>query len=349
MDTQAAINRAQIITPIEEMIRAKAILAPMSGVTDFPFRMMARKHGCKYAFTEMIDVNGIVYKNRKSFRLLERNPVDDPLAVQLVGQDADKLVHVARLCVEKGFELVDINAGCPARKVVKCGKGSALMKDPVKFARIIRKLVKALSVPVTVKIRSGWEEENLNYLEVVRAAESEGASAVCVHPRTKDKMYKGKPDHEITQKIKMASKIPVFASGNIFTADDAARVLEETGCDAVFVARGALGHPWIFDEIENKLSGTEDDNSMTFEDIKDAIMEHFFLSVGYHGEKMSFKKMYKHITWYLKKKKNLDCIMKEYRKIETLEDLKEFLERLQLREGNKLELLRAQHVSAPTL
>ncbi|MEA3489774.1 MAG: tRNA dihydrouridine synthase DusB, partial [Candidatus Omnitrophota bacterium] len=298
--------------PVDEMIKAKAILAPMSGVTDVPFRVMARKFGCSFAFTEMIDVNGIVYGNRKSLKLMEKGPDDSPLGVQIVGEDENKLVQVARICEEKGFQVVDINAGCPARKVIKGGKGAALLKDTVKLARIVRKLVRAVRISVTVKIRSGWDKNRLNCLEIARAVESEGARAICVHPRTKAQMYRGRVDHNITRLVKEAVKIPVFASGDIFSPEDAGEILSLTGADAVAVARGALGRPWIFRQINAYLKGKEAVSGPSFNELKNLIREHFLLCVEFYGDRRTFPRMYKHLAWYLAPFKNLGYIMNEY-------------------------------------
>ncbi|MBU0684013.1 MAG: tRNA dihydrouridine synthase DusB, partial [Candidatus Omnitrophica bacterium] len=325
------MNKKSKYNAIDEIINAKAVLAPMAGVTDMPFRMIARKFGCKFAFTEMIDVNGIIYNNKKTFKLMDRCPEDSPLGVQIVGQDIEKLIKVAKICEENGFNVLDINAGCPARKVVTAGKGSALMKDPAKLGKIIRAVVKKVTIPVTVKIRSGWSDENLNYLEIGRIIESEGAKALAIHSRTKSQMYKGKPDHEVVLKLKENLKIPVFASGNIFSAESARKVLEYTACDAVFVARGALGRPWIFAEIENDLTGKSKPCSMSFDDVKNVIIEHFSLSLSYYGNFITFKRMYKHLAWYLKGYKNLNEIMKEYRlKVNDLESFTTFIQGQQL-------------------
>ncbi len=321
---------------IKKIIEAKAVLAPMSGITDIPFRMMARKFGCKFAFTEMIDVNGIFYKNLKTFKLMDRVPGDTPLGVQFVGQDVEKLVYAAKVSRDKGFSVLDINAGCPARKVVKTGKGAALMQSADKFGNIMRKVVKAAGIPVTVKIRSGWDDDNLNYVEIGKIAEDAGAAAICVHARTKEKMYKGKPDHEVTANLKKALKIPVFASGNIFTAQDAKEVLTHTASDAVFVARGALGRPWIFDEINKCLNGEDEVCSIEFGDLKGIVKEHFSQSVRYSGGIVTLKRMYKHLAWYLKGYKNLNEVMKEYRNVKDLESFEMFMERLYVEEKNHL-------------
>jgi len=323
---------------IGKMIKAKAVLAPMAGVTDIPFRMMARKNGCAFAFTEMVDSSGVIYKNHKTFKLLERVPGDEPLGVQIVGEDEDKLLHVAKVCEDRGFGVIDLNAGCPVRKIVKQGKGSALLKNPAKLAAIVRTLVKSLSVPLTVKIRSGWGDDNLNYMEVARLLEGEGVSAICVHPRTKEAMHKGEVNYGIVGELKENLSIPVFASGNIFTALDAISVLENTGCDAVFVARGALGRPWIFKEINNALLGTPKEEVLPFCEVKKAMLKHFKLALQFYDEHLAASRMYKYITWYLRKRKNLDTVMKRYRSVRNLEDFEDFLSRLHMNEKNHLKL-----------
>lgn len=319
-------------TAIDKMIRAKAILAPMSGVTDIPFRMMARKFGCAFAFTEMIDVNGIIHDNKKTFKLMDSLRGDSPLGVQLAGENDEKILQAAKICEEKGFDVLDINAGCPARKVIKVGKGAALLKEPVKLAGIIRKLVKELTIPVTVKIRSGWDKDNLNYMEVAKAVVSEGALAICVHPRTKDEMYKGKPDHNIVSVLKKELKVPVFASGNIFSLQEVRDVFAKTGCDGVFIARGALGRPWFFSEINDFfLKGTRV-NTPSFEEIKKIIIEHCSLNTRFYDKKIAFKRMYKHLTWYLKGLKDLDKVMRQYKKVEDFDGFCNFINNL-MQEG----------------
>ncbi|MGB2601129.1 MAG: tRNA dihydrouridine synthase DusB [Candidatus Omnitrophota bacterium] len=318
------------IDPIRQMIEAKAVLAPMAGITDVPFRMLARRFGCKFAFTEMIDVNGIIYNNCKTFKLIERVEGDTPLGIQLVGEDEEKFSYVSRLCQERGYRIVDINAGCPARKVIKAGKGAALLRDPEKIHRIISRLVSELDIPVTVKIRSGWDGENKNYMEVARAVSSAGGSALCVHVRTREQMYKGRVTHEITREIKEGTGIPVFASGNIFSANDVKDVIEFTGCDGVFVARGALGRPWIFREINSVFSGKALPREPEFDEVKKVMIDHYRLCAGYFDPRRTSSRMYKHVAWYLKGYKNLNDVMQEYKKTGSLEEFMGFTDRLDL-------------------
>jgi len=304
------------INPIKYILHTKAILAPISGVSDIPYRLIARKFGCKFAFTEMVDINGIFYKNLKSFNLLDRIDEDKPLGVQLVGQDIDKFLYVAKICEDKGFKVLDINAACPARKVVKCGKGSALLKEPKKFAKLIRTLVKNLSIPVTIKIRSAWNEKYLNYMEIVDIACSEGVKLICIHPRTKEQMYKGIPDYEIIKNIKQKISIPVFASGNVFSIEDINNIFNNTGCDGVYIARGGFGNPWFFKEINDFFLGKRKRYIPDFFEIKNIIKEHFDISLRFYSNNQTKSRMYKHISWYLKRFKNLHDIMQGYLKID---------------------------------
>ncbi|MFH1837268.1 MAG: tRNA dihydrouridine synthase DusB [Candidatus Omnitrophota bacterium] len=323
--------------PIKQIIKSRVILAPMSGITDIPFRLMARKFGCKFTFTEMIDVNGILYNNRKTFCMMDTVPEDAPIGIQLVGRDADDFLSVGRICEKKGYKLLDINAGCPAKKVVKCGKGSALMKDVKKLSEIVEKLTSNLTIPVTVKIRSGWDGEHINCVKAAKAIAAAGAAAISIHPRTRDQMYKGKADHELTRKIKEAVNVPVIASGDVFSAEDAENIFEQTGCDAIFAARGSLGRPWIFDEINKHFRGEKDFHDPTFTELKKIITEHYALSLKFYNDHTTKKKMYKHLMWYFKKYKKKTDIMKAYQKVEGVKEFKKFLDSLKL-EGRNLYL-----------
>jgi len=323
---------------IEQILDSRIILAPLSGVTDVPFRLLARRHGCKFAFTEMIDVNGIEYKNLKTIKMLDHPEEDSPLGVQLVGGDVNKILNAAKLCEDKGYKLLDINAGCPARKVIKGGKGSALLKDPEKLGDIISTLTREIDIPVTVKIRSGWNDENRNYLEVAKISQDAGAKALCIHSRTQNQMYRGKPDHNDIKEVKEMLTIPVIASGNLFSPQDVKSVFEYTDCDAVVIARGALGNPWIFKNIEKFLKeGTQEAiYNPTFQERKEVIKEHFLLCSEYYQEWFSFRRMYKHMTWYLKGLKNLDAFMKEYRKHDKIDEFFSFLDKVCLEDEKYL-------------
>lgn len=327
----AAGKVKHMMSAVDRMIGAKAVMAPMAGVTDAPFRAICRKFGCAFAFTEMVDVNGIAYNNRKTMKYLDRERDNGPLGAQIVGSDERRVIYAARVCEEKGFDLIDLNAGCPARKVVKAGKGAALLKSPLLLGKLVEGLVKSVSLPVTVKMRIGWDKENVNYMETVKAVESAGAASICVHPRTQEEMYKGRNiSYDPIKDIKEAVKIPVFASGNIFTSEDAFSVMENTGCDGVFLARGVLGRPWIFRDICRCMEGIDKDPEPDIEQTKNIMMEHFSLSQEIYGELLTSKRMYKHVTWYFKGFKNLNEIMKVYAGVTNARDFRLFLSRIKL-------------------
>lgn len=322
--------------PLAELIRVKAFMSPMSGVTDLPFRLLIQKYGCRFAFTEMIDANGLFYKNKKTFLMLNRDSDKITYGAQIAGEDEEKILAAGKVCEEHGFKLLELNAGCPVKKVVKDGKGSALLKTPKKLGSIVDRLVKELSIPVTVKIRSGWDDNNLNYLETAKILEGSGAGAICIHPRTRTQMYKGNPDHNITRAIKETVNIPVFASGNIFTVKDFSNTLNSTKCDGAAIARGALGRPWLFNEINDYLSGKQPRPEPSFKELKNIILEHVSLCMKYYEPEKIFQKMHKHMQWYLRPFKNRHPIMLKYTRIKYFDEFEIFLDNLELDNQGRL-------------
>jgi tRNA-dihydrouridine synthase B len=316
--------------PIKDIIDAKIFMSPMAGVTDMPFRAILQKQGCRFAFTEMVDVNGLFYNNKKTSRMLIRTHDTITYGAQIVGSDLDKILTAAKICEESGYSVLELNAGCPVKKVVKDGKGSALLKDPKKLGKIVANLVKELTIPVTVKIRSGWDDKSLNYFDVAKMIEDSGASAICIHPRTKTQMYKGKPDHTITKRIKESIKIPVFASGNAFNCDAIKDIFESTGCDAVAIARGTLGKPWIFKQTYDNLNGKNKLMEPAFNELKAIVQEHLQYSIDFHGREKAFHIMYKHLQWYFKNHKNRIAVMQRYREITNINGVQSFVDNLQI-------------------
>ena len=327
-----------ILNPVKEIIKNRVFMSPMAGVTDIPFRVMVQRYGCKFMFTEMVDANGLSYNSQKTIKMLDRGEDAFTYGAQIVGVDENHVSKAAKMCQDKGFSVLELNAGCPVKKVVKDGKGSALLREPKKLGKLLGRLVKELSIPVTVKMRSGWSDKELNYLEVAKIIESEGASAICVHPRTKMQMYTGIPNHEITRAVKAAVKIPVFASGNVFSPDRVTELMKTTNCDAVAVARGSLGKVWIFNEICAHLSGDVNYKNPGFDDIKKIAAEHFLLSAQFYGEEKTLQRMYKHMQWYFKPYKNRHQIMCRYRESKTFKQFMEFIGRLKLNNKNWLYL-----------
>jgi tRNA-dihydrouridine synthase B len=276
----------------------RLILAPMAGLTNLPMRLLARECGAALTFTEMVSVNGLVRDGRKTFDLLRRAPGDRPMGVQIFGEDPELMAEGARL-VEPYGELVDINMGCPVRKVVGSGAGSALMRDPNKVAAIIRGVRKAVSLPLTVKIRTGWGSGEQNFLEIGRIAEAEGADAVTLHPRSRSQMFEGHADWSKIEELKDVLEIPVIGSGDIFCAADAVAMMERTGCDGVMVARGGLGNPWIFQEALAIMSGKEPIPPSAMDKLAVAL-RHFELFQQIAGEHVAVREMRKHLSWYAK-------------------------------------------------
>jgi tRNA-dihydrouridine synthase B len=222
------------------------VLAPLAGVTDHTFRFLCREMGASLVYTEMVSADGLVRKNPGTGRLIYFEESERPIGVQLFGSDVEIMACAAERLADRGFDLIDLNFGCPVKKVVKRNAGSALMRDPERLAQITEAVVRAVDLPVTVKIRSGWCEEAINAVQVARMAQEAGAKAVAVHARTQKMGFAGRADWEIIAQVKAAVSIPVIGNGDIRTPQDARRMLDDTGCDLVMIGRGALGNPWIF-------------------------------------------------------------------------------------------------------
>lgn len=274
------------------------ILAPMAGITNGPARTLARSFGAALCFTEMVSVNGLAHEGRKSLELMASSDSDRPLGVQLFGDDPLLLVEGAIIGSEYG-DLIDINMGCPVKKVVNSGAGSALLREPAKVREIIRAVRRATRLPLTVKIRSGWQSEDRNYTEIARIAEGEGCDAITLHPRSRSQMFGGKADREQISELKSRIGIPVIGSGDIFTPRDVFHMIESTGCDGVMIARGALGNPWIFREALQLLSGGEATPPGNQERLAVAV-DHMDRFIALAGERVALREMRKHLCWYAK-------------------------------------------------
>jgi nifR3 family TIM-barrel protein len=272
-------------------------LAPMAGVTDMPFRVLCKEMGCGLLYTEMISAKGIYYNDIKSFKLTEIDPVEEPTAIQIFGSEPDIMAKVAERLSQLNTAIIDINMGCPTPKITKNGEGSALMRNPELAGKIIKEVSKASSKPVTVKIRKGWDDDNINAVEFAKMAEENGASAIAVHGRTREQFYSGKADWEIIKKVKNSVSIPVIGNGDIFTEEDARNMLEETGCDGIMVGRGAQGNPWIFDKIIKHLKYNEKLSDISYEDKIEMIKRHMQMLIKIKGEISGVREMRKHIGW----------------------------------------------------
>ncbi|MBQ8950447.1 MAG: tRNA dihydrouridine synthase DusB [Eubacterium sp.] len=283
----------------------KIALGPMAGVTDLPFRLLCKEMGCDLMTTEMISAKGLMYSNHKTEILLLTDETEHPIGVQLFGSDPDIMAGEAeKIARDRDFDFIDINMGCPVPKIVGNGEGSALMKNPALAADIVRAMVKRIDIPVTVKIRAGFDADSINAPEMAKALEDAGASAIAVHARTREQFYSGNADWSVIKAVKDSVSIPVIGNGDITSADDVIRMKEETGCDSVMVARAAKGNPWIFREIKAGLRGDTIPPRPSIEEIIDMMKRHIELMVRLKGEYIGVREMRKHIAWYTEGIKN---------------------------------------------
>lgn len=275
-------------------------LAPMAGVTDLPFRILCKEMGCGLVYSEMVSAKGILYENENTTKLLTVEEAERPAAVQLFGSDPEILGAMAKKIEPFPIDILDVNMGCPAPKIVKNGEGSALTKDPDRVGAIVKAMTTAQSKPVTIKIRKGFDEFHLNAVEVAKIAEANGAAAVAVHGRTREQYYSGNADWNIIKEVKNAVSIPVIGNGDVFCPEDAKAMLEYTGCDAIMVGRAAQGNPWIFRRILHYLQTGELLQEPSAEERVEKALRHARMLIDFKGEYVGVREMRKHISWYLK-------------------------------------------------
>ncbi len=299
------------------------ILAPMAGVCDLPFRLLCKEKGAAMVCTEMVSAKAIYYNNKNTKELLTIDKNEGPVSLQLFGSEPKLMAEMAKRIEEIPFDILDFNMGCPVPKVVNNGEGSALMKNPVLAGHIIEAMVNAISKPVTVKIRAGFDAEHINAVEIAKIAENSGAAAITVHARTREQYYSGKADREIIRLVKEAVSIPVIGNGDIDCYESAKHMLEYTGCDGVAIGRGAEGNPWIFEELNAKYAGL-DYNKPSLEEVKEMIMRHARMLIDYKGEYIGIREMRKHAAWYtagFKGASKLRGRLNEASSIESLEEI----------------------------
>lgn len=281
-------------------LRNNLIVAPMAGVTDRPFRMLCKKLGAGYAVSEMVTSNSLLYGSEKTLRRANHEGEVSPISVQIAGADPKMLADAARYNVDHGAQVIDINMGCPAKKICNVMAGSALLKDEPLVSQILKAVVAAVDVPVTLKIRTGWDKQNRNAVAVAKMAEDIGIQALAMHGRTRACAYMGDAEYDTIAEVKQAIKIPLIANGDITTPEKAKFVLEYTGADGVMIGRAAQGRPWIFREIEHYLATGEHMPAPEVEEIRSVMLSHLYDLYEFYGDLTGMRVARKHISWYTK-------------------------------------------------
>lgn len=304
------------------------ILAPMAGVTDLPFRLLCSEQGAGLTCMEMVSAKAILYKNKNTEVLLEIHPEEGPTSLQLFGSDPKILSEMAKQIEERPFSILDINMGCPVPKVVNNGEGSALMKQPKLVGEIVSAVSKAIEKPVTVKIRKGFDEQNVNAVEIAKIAEEAGAAAVAVHGRTREQYYAGEADWEIIARVKEAVSIPVIGNGDITDGISARKMMELTGCDGVMVGRAARGNPWLFRQIIAYLRDGTVLHRPDIAEVKEMLLRHAGLQLETKGEYTGIREMRKHFAWYTTGYPNSSRLRQNVNMVEDFETLRRLIDSL---------------------
>ncbi|PKL51491.1 MAG: tRNA dihydrouridine synthase DusB [Nitrospira bacterium HGW-Nitrospira-1] len=322
------------------------ILAPMAGITDLPFRMICRRYGCELAFIEMISAKALVYKNRKTEKMIATRPEDRPLGIQLIGADLEFILKALDIIRKYEYEIIDFNAACPVTKVTSKGEGAGMMKEPRKLGQLLKAIVAHTDTPVTVKIRAGWDEKSVNARESALYAQDAGIQGLFIHGRTRAQGYSGSVDYDVIREVKEALNIPVVGSGDVFSPLHAKKMFDETGCDCVAIARGALGNPWIFRETAEFLKTGKVPQRPHIHEVADIMAAHLRSIVDYHGPVAApvvFRKLF---VWYTKGFRDVKPLKDRAFRAETEEEMLELIAEFR---GNERHCQTAMSVSGNDL
>lgn len=310
-------------------IGGNLILGPMAGVTDLPFRMLCKEQGADLVYTEMISAKGIYYQNKNTEKLWTIEEKERPIALQLFGSEPELMAKMAEQIESKPFDILDINMGCPVPKVVNNGEGSALIKHPVLAGKMVAEISKRIKKPVTVKFRKGFAKGEDVAVEFAKRMEDSGAKALAVHGRTREDYYSGKADWDVIARVKDSVSIPVIASGDIFSVEDAVQCEKETGCDGLMLARGVRGNPWLFQHIKTYMETGKNMEKPSREEVVSMILRHTERMLAYQGEYVGIREMRKHIAWYTTGYQHSAGLRRVLNQVETYEELKTLLESFQ--------------------
>ena len=306
-------------------IEGNLILAPMAGVTDLPFRLLCKELGADLIYTEMVSAKGIYYDNKNTEDLLQVLEEERPVSLQLFGSDPKLMAEMAKKIEHRNFDILDINMGCPVPKVVNNGEGSALLQNPKQIGKIVHEVSRAISKPLTIKIRKGFGVEDCNAVEIAKVIEDNGGAAVAVHGRTREQYYTGTADWDVIAKVKEAVSIPVFGNGDVTSPETAKKLLEHTGCDGIMIARGVRGNPWLFSQIKHYLKTGELLPKPSIQEVVDMMKRHAKLQVQYKGEYLGIREMRKHVAWYTTGYPDSARLRSMINEVESLEALDELL------------------------
>ena len=304
------------------------ILAPMAGVSDLPFRLLCSEQGAGLVCMEMVSAKAIAYRNRNTEKLMETDPREHPVSLQLFGSEPDLMAEIAAQIEDRPFDILDINMGCPVPKIVGNGEGSALMKNPKLIEEIITKVSRAIQKPLTVKFRKGFDDDHVNAVEIAKIAEASGAAAVAVHGRTREQFYSGTADWEIIRQVKEAVSIPVIGNGDVDSPEKAKALLDATGCDGVMIGRAARGNPWLFRRVVEYLENGKILDKPSKEEVKAMMLRHARMQVECKGDYTGIREMRKHISWYTTGLPGSAKLRGRINSVESLAEMEELLQKM---------------------